>query len=343
MDFNDVDDRTLDEGQPPVDPTDDGEPREENLDPIAGIPEHDCPRATDQERLQMLRDGILEAKIVDVLRRKGVPESAFDDLVQVTLIAAFRAPGLPGGGGKERDNYVLTVAGHKAVDFLRNASRQVEIVEKADPEAVAPSQPQKDLLAEGDFLAKVLNVSAKDEDLLRLYKRYKLDDEELKDIAAEENLSYEPLVKRLVKFEERLRKRARKMLKYGRITGVLAALLLALGISRWELEPVPGMMRDEPGEISVLEPAVSTHVTQVDPQDWAAVLRGEAYRACLDRAWKQCLNGLDAARDLDPEGDADPDVQAARVDAETGYSAGLKPGPTWVPNGPRPYAKKASR
>ena len=344
MDFNDDnDDRNLEEGQQPEDASADGEPPEENLDPVDEIAEDDCPGATDEERAQMLRDEILQAKIVDVLRKKGVPESAHDDVLQVTLIAAVRAPTLPGGSGMDRDRYVLGTAGHKAIDYVRNACRQVELDDSADADAVAPDGPQADLVAERDFLAKVLKVPARDEPLLQSYARYKLDEAPLKEIAKDEGIPYRRLQKRILDLEERLRKRALKMLKYGRISGVLAALLLALGISRWELEPVPGMMHDYPGPISMLEPAVSTHVTQVDPVDWAAVLRGEAFASCLHYDWKQCLNGLDAARDLDPDGDGDPAVQAARSDAFDGISAGLKPGPVWHPRGPRPYAPKASR
>jgi DNA-directed RNA polymerase specialized sigma24 family protein len=335
MDFDNDDNRY------PEDSTADGEPPEENLDPVAEIPDHDGPGASDEERSQMLRDEILHAKILNVLRKKGVPESAFDDVLQVTLISTVRAPALPGGSGADRDRYVLYTAHCKAVDYVRNADRQVERDDEADPDAVAPAALQTDLVAERDFLAKVLKAT--DEQLLRSYKRYKQDDEKLKDIAADERIPYRTLQKRLVDFEERLRKRARKMLKYGRISGALAALLLALGISRWELEPVPGMMHDNPGPISMLEPDVSTHVTHVDVLDWAAVLRGEALADCMRDDWRSCLNGLNAARDLDPDGDRDPAVQAARSDAITGISAGLKPGPVWHPRGPRTYAPKASR
>jgi DNA-directed RNA polymerase specialized sigma24 family protein len=335
MDFNNDDQRY------PEDSTANGEPPEENLDPVAELPEDDCPGASDEERSQMLRDDILQAKILNVLRTKGVPESAFEDVLQVTLISTVRAPALPGGGGVDRDRYVLYTAACKAIDYVRNADRQVQRDDEADPDAVAPAAPQADLVAERDFLAKVLKAS--DEQLLRSYKRYKLDEEQLKDIAKDERVPYRRLQKRIAKFEERLRKRARKMLKYGRISGALAALLFALGISRWELEPVPGMMHDDPGPISMLAPDVSTHVTQIDVLDWAAVLRGEALADCMRDDWKSCLIGLNVARDLDPDGDRDPAVQAARSDALTGISAGLKPGPVWHPRGPRPYAPKASR
>ncbi len=335
MSFDDDDDRKLEEGQEPE------EAPEENLEPVDEIPSCDGSRATDEERARMLQDQVLEAKIVGVFIKKGVPESAHDDVLQITRIALVRADDLPGGEGKARDQYALATAVHKAFDYLRSAGRNVPVEDGADADAIAPAQAQADLVAERDFLAKVLKAT--DEQLLRCYRRYKQNDETLKEIAADEQIPYRTLQKRLIQFEERLRERARKMLKYGRISGALAALLLALGISRWELQPVPAMLHDDPGAVPALEPDVSTHVAKVDPMDWAAVLRGEAFADCLRHDWKQCLNGLDAARDLDPDGDRDPAVQAARTDAITGIGAGLKPGRPWAPVGPRPYAKKASR
>ena len=330
----DDDDRTL------VEPEE--EPVEEDLDPVQSLPAPGGPRATDPERMQMLKDHVLHAKIEGVFRKKGVPEQAFDDVLQITLMAAVRAVDLPGGTGKERDQYVLATAAYKAVDHLRNAGRNVPVQDGAEADAVAPAQPQVDLIAERDLLSKVLAVGPSDLEMVVLYARYKLNEERLKDIAADADIPYEALRKRIRDFEDRLRERARKLRTHGRISGVLA-LLLAMGLGGWAMRPVPGMSMDRPEPISMLEPALSTHVTQLDPLDWAAVLRGEAFRACLELQWDRCLNGLDAARELDPDGDADPAVQAARTDAMDGLGAGLKPGPTWRPKGLRPYAARASR
>jgi hypothetical protein len=100
---------------------------------------------------------------------------------------------------------------------------------------------------------------------------------------------------------------------------------------------------DEPGPVALNEPAVSTHVREPDPKDWAQVLRGEAFRACMDNKWDECLDGLDAASELDPSGDSDPIVAAARKDANDGNSANLKPGSLWRPPVVRAYASRASR
>jgi DNA-directed RNA polymerase specialized sigma24 family protein len=331
-----------DDDRKPGEPPAEDEPVEENLDPVAALREWSGPGATDAERMQMLKDEGLRAKILGVFRKKGVPEQAFDDVLQVTMIAAVRAADLPRGAGKERDQYVLATAGYKAVDYLRSAARNVPLEDGAEADAVAPAHAQVDLVAERDLLTKVLAVGAGDREMVVLYTRYKLNEERLKDIAADADIPYEALRKRIRDFEDRLRERAQKLRKYGRISSAIA-LLLAMGLGGWEMRPAPGMSIDTPGPLSGLEPAVSTHVTQVDPLDWAAALRGEAFRACMHDDWEPCLSGLDAARELDPDGDVDPAVHAARADAFNGLTFGLKSGPPWRPNGPRSYAAKASR
>jgi hypothetical protein len=48
-------------------------------------------------------------------------------------------------------------------------------------------------------------------------------------------------------------------------------------------------------------------------QELAARLRDNAYAACDATLWQACLDALDDARKLDPTGEADPRVQAARL------------------------------
>jgi hypothetical protein len=48
------------------------------------------------------------------------------------------------------------------------------------------------------------------------------------------------------------------------------------------------------------------------PEERAAKLREDAYASCRDTLWAQCRNRLDEAQKLDPAGEADPRVQAAR-------------------------------
>jgi hypothetical protein len=45
----------------------------------------------------------------------------------------------------------------------------------------------------------------------------------------------------------------------------------------------------------------------------AATVREQGLAACGDHRWQECLDDLDRARDLDPAGDAAPQVQQARA------------------------------
>jgi hypothetical protein len=121
------------------------------------------------------------------------------------------------------------------------------------------------------------------------------------------------------------------------------AVLLAIGLSWDVVRPPPELASDGPRAVRLLEPAVSTHVGETDPMDWARVIRGEAFRACMNDEWKECLDGLNAAGQLDPDGEQHPAVRAARADAQTGIGAGLKPGSTWAPPRVRVYAEWAAR
>jgi hypothetical protein len=57
----------------------------------------------------------------------------------------------------------------------------------------------------------------------------------------------------------------------------------------------------------------------LDPQVVRAeALRREARDACDAHVWKTCVDKLDEARALDPEGDGDPEVQALRRGAAGG-------------------------
>jgi hypothetical protein len=56
-----------------------------------------------------------------------------------------------------------------------------------------------------------------------------------------------------------------------------------------------------------------------------------AFAACDRREWVVCLNGLNSARELDPEGDNTKEVGAARTQAEEEIRKELAPSPTAIP------------
>jgi hypothetical protein len=60
----------------------------------------------------------------------------------------------------------------------------------------------------------------------------------------------------------------------------------------------------------------AAHPPSETPAVHAATLRREARDACDTQAWGACLEKLNEAQALDPEGDTAPDVQAMRRSAE---------------------------
>jgi hypothetical protein len=170
-------------------------------------------------------------------------------------------------------------------------------------------------------------------DDLRCLIRHRVGKEPLTALAIERNEHYPAFARRI----HRLGVIVKAQL--AALGGTVAILLFVL------LQPRPDhpLASDEPDQVALLEPAVSAHVGQTDPTDWGRVLRGEAFHACMNTEWRECLNGLVAAADLDPDGDRDPIVAAAKKDAMDGYMASLKAGSTWKPPVVRAYADRASR
>jgi hypothetical protein len=86
----------------------------------------------------------------------------------------------------------------------------------------------------------------------------------------------------------------------GRIAAV-ASMAVAAGVLA-----VVAMRRPDADGVAQGRPHDTT------PQQRAAKLRDEAYGACAETEWARCAAKLDEARELDPEGEADPRVMAAR-------------------------------
>jgi hypothetical protein len=60
------------------------------------------------------------------------------------------------------------------------------------------------------------------------------------------------------------------------------------------------------------------------PQERAAQMRQDAFAACAQEMYETCGRKLDEARELDPAGEADPRVVAARQDIEAALGDGGK-------------------
>ena len=117
--------------------------------------------------------------------------------------------------------------------------------------------------------------------------------------------------------------------RLGKMRALFAARLAELGmlvllvvIGALVAIPIGGTAANDDGRIE-REPEVgaSTVVRLVTREERARALRKEGMEACAAEQWSVCLARLDAAGEMDPAGDADEGVKAARARAEEGVDS----------------------
>lgn len=292
---------------------------------------------TAREREAMPRDPDL-IKLVNQVLSGRVPDDVVADMRQETLLAASRSGRLP-ADPERRNNYIAGIARNKASGYWRRQALTVEVDDEAEVEQLEPvaQAVAVDTVAERDLIAKLVESLPPEQQKTVDCMRRQAEGEELTDIAADVGVNYNTLYSRIATLQKLLREHAHQI-------GALVVLLMMGGLYI-VVRPKPGMGWDMP-EAVTLQPAVSTHVYETDPLDRARALRGQAFKACVANQWNECLGDLDAARSIDPDGDADPLVREARADAVKALASlrESKPGERgWTPTGVRPYAAWAAR
>jgi DNA-directed RNA polymerase specialized sigma24 family protein len=91
------------------------------------------------------------------------------------------------------------------------------------------------------------------------------------------------------------------------VTGVWLLFLRTPAPPKEEAHPTPSA---PPSQVLVQETPGPA------PKEQAAALRAEASTFCAAQDWQRCVDKLDLAKDLDPEGDGVPQVHAMREKAE---------------------------
>jgi RNA polymerase sigma factor (sigma-70 family) len=297
-----------------------------------------APRDPAEQKLRdaTLRDpGVLQT--IGKAIRACIPAMHVEDVAQEALIAIDAADALP----DDRDTllrYVYGIARNKAADWLRKNNRQVKVVDGEDAEGgeeLAPAQVVSPVENQ-DAVKKLLeSVPRHQLSTFQLVVRHYVHQETLADLARETGVDYSVLHKRL-----------RAML------GTLAATATVLGIAifvgvmfpgafarMWGSEPP--IAKEPPVTLPTSAPAVSTSEPQPDALQQARESRAAAFLECSHDEWEKCALDLNAASSLDPAGDRDPLVQAAREDVGTAFSA--KPGWRPTPREKRIYTPKGSK
>jgi RNA polymerase sigma factor (sigma-70 family) len=272
-----------------------------------------------------LGDPALRRALSDFVRRR-VPSAEVDDVVQTVLVEALAAPNRPRDPA-ELKRWLLGIARHKVVDHHRRATREPP-TELPELEASPAPLEARSLV---EWAEEQAGSEGEAQKTLAWMAR-EGEGEKLEAIAAEEKVP-----------AARVRQRVSRMRRWmkERWTAELAAVAMlgVLALAAWWL-----LTRERPEADKHPDVAPTIAPEPPSPLERARVLRADALRACERKEWRSCLDRLDEARGLDPDGDRAPAIGAARQQAEDGLRDGAKDAPqsTAAPVIPAPTAKSSA-
>jgi DNA-directed RNA polymerase specialized sigma24 family protein len=232
--------------------------------------------------------------LVDFVSRRVSRDDA-EDVVQTVLCEALAAPVIP-GEREELRRWLVGIARHKVADFHRRSARE-KVVDPPEPEAPPPPLEARSLAGWAEKQVAGNHDGAR----TLAWMAREGEGEKLESIAADERLPAERVRQRV--------SRLRRFMKQRWLAELAAAAALAVAaIVAWSV--LRG--RDAPEAVLPLPEAPPR---PDDALERARALRGDALERCRAAAYRECLDGLDRARELDAAGDRDPAVQAAREQA----------------------------
>jgi DNA-directed RNA polymerase specialized sigma24 family protein len=244
----------------------------------------------------------LRASILKVLRKNGVEARDCHDLFQEVMHeAAKRKDKLP-TTEPERTQYFHGIARNRAKRYVWAKRREPPMVPL---DAVRSAAATEEVSVETRERAEKYYAAAvkRDAEATDWLIRNKVYDERSTEIAAQDGQPVDRIRKRIERLLGYLREHANSI-------GMILLFVFASYALLWPREPsLVGHGRPEPEERAP------------DDAEQARTLREQALRECRERAWKDCLRDLDAARELDPIGDRAPDVERSREEAERALRA----------------------
>lgn len=246
------------------------------------------------------------------MARRGVPPQEVDDIVQDALTEALSARAELREPRQLR-SWLGGVVRHKVVDFHRRNGRE-QLTEPPEPSCPPDEGAGRELLR---WAEENLPGGRSDQQTFDWLLR-EGDGERLEEIARSEEMPAERVRQRVARLRRHLRERW--------VTEIARALVAAacFGGLLWVL------LRPAPTEIAAPHDLPSPP-RSVAPAVPAYKLRAEALERCAALEHQACLDGLDRAAALDPEGDRGDEVQRARRDAERALTPRPAPAPSPAP------------
>lgn len=247
-----------------------------------------------------------------VLKRR-LPIADAEDVAQATLTEALTSQTFPKDEEAQK-RWLWGVARHKVADHYRRTKREVPHDSDVNEPATEPSDA--DLLT---WAEKLLPPGQDARQTLEWLLR-EGDGEDLAAIAESEKIPAPRVRKRVSRMREHFRVHWKKE----------AALMAALGIVlAWiiyrQFERTPQVVPNIIAERPYVPPAFIKE-------------RSDALERCREQKWQECIDGLNRAGQMDPEGDFSAEVQNARKAA----AEGMKPKPVLPPPAPTPSTRRPS-
>jgi DNA-directed RNA polymerase specialized sigma24 family protein len=287
-----------------------------------------------------LGDASLRRSLESFVRRR-VAAPDVDDVVQTVLCDALAAPSMP-RDPKELRLWLLGIARHKVADVHRRGRREPP-AELPEIEALPAPLEARELARWAERQAGQERDAQKTLD----WMAREGDGEKLEAIAAEERLPAARVRQRVSRMRRWMKERWRAELATAM---AIVVALLAVWLTRTKEEPAPEARPDDVRSAPLPSPVPAPN----RPEDEAREARRAALEACTGGAYRACIEGLDAARALDPAGDTSEAVVSARRRAEAAIGAGeppdtsskvdpseIAPAPKVAPRSPRKSAPKA--
>lgn len=273
----------------------------------------------------LLADPRLRRTVEDFVRKR-VPASEVDDVVQTVFCDALAAQRRP-EDASELTRWLIGIAKHKVADLHRRAKREPMV--EAPEMAAGPDSLEARSLAR--WAEEQVGESREGDKTLHWMAR-EGEGETLEAIAAEEKMPAARVRQRVSRMRRWMKERW--MAELAAAAALAAFALIAWWILRKPPEEAKDNAPKEPSPIPSIAPEIES------PLDRARAMRAEALEKCERGEWQLCLDGLDAARALDPVGDQAKEIGAAREKAKRALEA-PKPVPSasslnLSPSAPKP-------
>ncbi len=249
-------------------------------------------------------------RAVEAAVKRRVPGDDAEDIVQAALADILSAACVP-EDAEEFRRFVFAVTRNKVFDHFRRRAREVPEDDALEPVASEAPLAARDILRWAEQKLPDSEAQHTFEWMLR-----EGDGEKLEQIARDANLP-----------APRVRKRVSRLRRYLRERWAAELLLSALGLVVLAAGAIYYFEHHhKPDDIAKHEPEVLPE-PPASPEQQGRELRRAALERCQNGTAQQCLDGLDRARALDPNGDAAPEV----VHARSAAGARLAPAPSAAP------------